>query len=236
MKYMGSKRRIAKDILKVMLEDIGDNYFVDCFCGGGNLIMYANCKNKIASDINPYVIQFFKRLQKEGTSWLPKNNEEFTKDDYNYMNKNKKWFCKSILGYVGYAISFGGKWFSGWCSDSCGKRDYVAESYRNACKQLELIKDVKFICSPYDKLDIPENSIIYADPPYKNTTKYDAVDEFDHEKFYNWCRLMKSKGYKIYVSEYNMPDDFKCIWEKDLKITVAKDSNNKVAVEKLWTL
>ena len=40
MIYMGSKARIAKDILPIMLKDIGDNYFVDCFCGGGNLIQF----------------------------------------------------------------------------------------------------------------------------------------------------------------------------------------------------
>lgn len=34
MKYMGSKRRIAKYILPIMLDDIGDNYFVDLFTGG----------------------------------------------------------------------------------------------------------------------------------------------------------------------------------------------------------
>lgn len=77
MIYMGSKARIAKDILPIMLKDIGDNYFVDCFCGGGNLIQFANCKNKIASDINPYTIAFLQRIQTEGCDWLPKNNKEY---------------------------------------------------------------------------------------------------------------------------------------------------------------
>ena len=35
MIYMGSKNRIAKEILEIMLKDIGDNYFIDAFCGGG---------------------------------------------------------------------------------------------------------------------------------------------------------------------------------------------------------
>ena len=35
MIYMGSKNRIAKEILEIILKDIGDNYFIDAFCGGG---------------------------------------------------------------------------------------------------------------------------------------------------------------------------------------------------------
>ena len=38
MKYMGSKRRIAKYILPIMLKDrIENQYFYDLFCGGGNV-------------------------------------------------------------------------------------------------------------------------------------------------------------------------------------------------------
>ena len=58
MIYMGSKARIAKDILPIMLEGIDDNWFLDLFTGGGNLIQFATCKKKFASDINPYTIAF----------------------------------------------------------------------------------------------------------------------------------------------------------------------------------
>ena len=34
MKYMGSKSRIVKDILPVMLNRYNGNVFVDLFCGG----------------------------------------------------------------------------------------------------------------------------------------------------------------------------------------------------------
>lgn len=47
---------------------------------------------------------------------------------------------------------------------------------------------------------------------------------------------MTNKGHKVYVSEYNMPSDFKCVWEKEHKVQINKDSNNQVAVERLYTL
>lgn len=39
MKYMGSKRRIVKDILPIMMKDMNENTaFVDVFCGGCHVI------------------------------------------------------------------------------------------------------------------------------------------------------------------------------------------------------
>jgi len=39
MKYMGSKNRITKDILPIILNNRKENqYFVDLFVGGANLI------------------------------------------------------------------------------------------------------------------------------------------------------------------------------------------------------
>src|SRR3712207_8037558 len=64
MKYMGSKRSIAKDILPIMLDgmDIGD-YFIDAFCGGCNVIdKVPNTINRIANDNNKYLIEMWKML------------------------------------------------------------------------------------------------------------------------------------------------------------------------------
>ena len=97
MIYMGSKNRIAKEILEIMLKDIGDNYFIDAFCGGGNLIQHAWNKNKIASDINKYTIAFLNKI-KEDTSWIFKNEAEFTKQDYIHMKNNKGEFEDHVLG------------------------------------------------------------------------------------------------------------------------------------------
>lgn len=39
MKYLGSKRRIVKDILPIILDGMKEgNCFVDAFCGGCNLL------------------------------------------------------------------------------------------------------------------------------------------------------------------------------------------------------
>lgn len=201
------------------------------------MIQFATCKNKIASDINPYSIAFLQKIQKEGCEWLPKNNKEFTEEDYNYMKTHKDEFDNATLGHVGFNLSYGGKWFNSPRRDRTNKRDYIAEGYREANKQAEKIKDVKFVCCSYNELDIPEKSVIYCDIPYFSTGKYEAVkEEFDYDKFYKWCKYMTNKGHKVYVSEYNMPSDFKCVWEKEHKVQIKVDSNSLEVTERLFTL
>ena len=78
---------------------------------------------------------------------------------------------------------------------------------------------VKFTCCEYILLDIPENSIIYCDPPYQNTDKTFKEKQFNHDKFWQWCRDMAVKGHTVFISEYNAPEDFECIWRMEVPNT-----------------
>ena len=51
-----------------------------------------------------------------------------------------------------------------------------------------------------------ENSLIYCDPPYNNTTKYKFGD-FDSDTFWQWCRDISKKKY-CNCCRYNAPNDF----------------------------
>lgn len=56
MKYMGSKARIVKYILPLMLDDNYDNFY-DVFCGGCSVIQEVPLNfNRIANDKNGYLI------------------------------------------------------------------------------------------------------------------------------------------------------------------------------------
>ena len=64
-------------------------------------------------------------------------------------------------------------------------------------------------------------------------------DDFNHAKFWQWCRDMAKKGHTIFVSEYNAPEDFECVWEKELKSSLSangKSGGNKVSTERLFKL
>ena len=116
----------------------------------------------------------------------------------------------------------------------------VNEAIRNIKKQAPNLKDINFINCSF--LDLPKDKIkgyvIYCDPPYRDTTKY-ATKNFPYEAFYNWCREL-SKDNIVIISEYNMPSDFVCIWEKETKanfdsMRIANDNKN-TRIEKLFIL
>ena len=116
-----------------------------------------------------------------------------------------------------------------------GLRDYQKEAHNNVMKQVPNIKGVEFRHNSYRELVIPDNSVIYCDPPYAGTTGY--KDAFDSESFWEWCRDKSSEGHKVFVSEYTAPDDFVCIWEKGVKSSLSangKSGNSKSSVEKLF--
>ena len=67
--------------------------------------------NRIASDINPYLIAMYQKIQR---GWMPRN--DYDKTEYNYIRQNKEKY-PHLAGYFGFALSYGGKWFGGWCRD-----------------------------------------------------------------------------------------------------------------------
>lgn len=228
MQYMGSKKRIAKHILPIMLAERKPNqWWVEPFVGGANIIDKVDGK-RMGADVNPYVIDALIAIR-DCVSDLPRNNQEFTEHDYKQLRKSEEYKYK---GYAGFAFSYGGKWLGGWRRDGSGKRDYVNESYKNAVKQSPLLQRVQFVNASYLDLQIPDNSLIYCDPPYEGTTKY--KDGFDHAEFWQWCRGMSHKGHTVFVSEYNAPDDFECVWQKEIVNSLAKDTGSKKTVEKLY--
>jgi DNA adenine methylase len=214
---MGSKRRIAKEILPIILANRRENqWYVEPFCGGCNSLDKVGGL-RIGSDSNKYLIALLEEMQKDSFE-LPFVGEI----EYKQIQNNKENYADWIVGYVGFQLSFGAKWFGGYRRDKAGVRDYENEAQQNLKAQQNLIKDVRFYCCPYHQLDIPENSIIYCDPPYANTTKY--KDKFDHDKFWKWCEQKTNEGHKVFVSEYHAPEGWKSIWNK--KVTTMLDVHN----------
>ena len=233
MKYMGSKSRIFKDIYPIIFKNINSEAtFYDACCGGGNFIdKVPNHIKRIGIDINPYVIGAL-CLIRDNVNSLPKNNKEFTIDDYKMYQYNTE-LNIGMRGYVGFALSYGGKWFGGWRRDKENKRDYIAEAYNNAVKQSLLLQNCDLIKGDFMNIDYTPNSIIYIDPPYSNSTKYKNIN-FNYDFFWNWVRKMSINGYKIFISEYNAPNDFECIYEKKIKSSLTKNTGGKDGIERLF--
>ena len=233
MKYMGSKARIAKYLLPIILKDRKEGqWYVEPFVGGANMIDKVD-GNRIGADFNPYLIKALELIRDKPES-IP---EVITESEYKSAQSDKP--LTGIVGFIGFAMSFGGKWFGGYRRDKAGTKGCIENmktqtrrSRESAIKQSKLIKGVKLVNSSCFDLDLPLDSIIYCDPPYANTTKY--KDDFDHDKFWQWCREKTKEGHQVFVSEYNAPDDFICVWHQELNVSVAKEGKHKKAVEKLF--
>lgn len=232
MVYVGSKSKIAKYILPIILKDRKPGqWYVEPFAGGMNTICLVE-GNRIASDANKYLMEMWRALKYGMTMPEEISEEMYWKQYIEYDVGTEE--CMHITGWVGFLGSFSGIMFGGYCRPD-KKRDRIAEMIRNIKRQIPLIKGVELDCKPYNELLIPENSIIYCDPPYKNKKKYRTAEEFNHERFYNWCLNMHKKGHTIFVSENEMPEPFKEVWSMPVKRTLSTKSVVS-SIERLYTL
>lgn len=239
MKYLGSKNRISKYIVPIIQKAIDDNgieNYYEPFAGGMNMIDKIQCKNRIANDVHPELIAMWKALQ---DGWLPPPH--ISEDEYNYVKNNQTTLPPYYVGYVGFNASFGARYFQGYArgfkNDGITPRDMSNEAYRNIMKQLSKLHDVSFMCGDYRKICV-DNSVIYCDPPYENTKGYYSTIALDYDEFWSWCK-QQSNSNILFVSSYDAPDDWGCIWQKGTVCNFDSQRNensNKQRTEKLFVL
>lgn len=233
MKYMGSKARIAKEILPIILKERKENqWFVDLFCGGCNLLDKVDGR-RIGNDYNQYLIALWKGLQEDREIILDIDKELFSKGRDQFNSRENYGYDDFTIGWIGFMGGFNGRFYGGGYSGQHGNRDYVKEQINNTLKQKEKLKDVKFFNRKYSEFNFKESCIIYCDPPYQGTKEYDTKEKFNHEEFWQWCRDTAKKGHQVFVSEYNAPNDFECVWSKEVKVSI-RPTKTLTQTEKLF--
>jgi len=240
MKYMGSKARLAKDILPIILENRKPGqWYVEPFAGGMNTISLVNGQ-RIANDNNKYLIAMWKGI-KNGVIYpqeIDKGLYNLARDIFNNREtriEHLKNMTDDIIGWIGFMGSANGRFFEGGYSGKSKTkigtvRDYIDESIRNINKQIPLMSTVDFFSGDYMDLEIPKQSIIYCDIPYRGTKQYSTSKDFEHDIFWEWARFKNDEGHTIFVSEYNAPSDWECVWEKE--VTSSLSANGKIGGSK----
>lgn len=237
---MGSKSRIAKDIVPIIQDKIDENgitTYIEPFCGGCNIIDKIKCEKKIASDNHKYLIEMFKNLNLIQT--LP---NFISKEEYSNVrecfNNHQNLYADWYIGAVGFLASYNGRFFDGGYAGivhtkSGTTRNYYDEAKRNLLEQIENLQDIEFQYGDYkDLYDAQINCLIYCDPPYQGVKQYGTSKNFDYDKFWKWCKE-KSENNIVLVSEHNAPNGWDCIWE--YKVIRTMDNNKRVkATEKLF--
>lgn len=175
--------------------------------------------------------------------WIPPDyvEEEVHSDVRVHPEKYDDYF----VAFVRFGASFGADWNGGFARNvrkdrpnadvlNRTSKSYSKQSKNNILKQVPFLKGVLFSSVDYKELDIPDNSIIYCDPPYEGTTKY--KDSFNHADFWEWCKEKHFEGHKLFVSEYHAPDNWKPVWESPIRngLNNRDIKFNKIATEKLF--
>ena len=233
MKYQGGKSSIAKEILPLILKERAkEQWYIEPFVGGANMIQYVT-GNRLGSDLSPELIKALTFIR-DNAVLLPVDDDEFTEQMYHRLIHSYIKHPKDPIDcFALFAYSFGAKYRGGWARNK-SHRDYVWEAYSSAQTQSPLLQGCVFKCSSYNKLKVPDKSIIYCDPPYAETYEYNGQEGFDSVAFWDWCDSKIKEGHKVFVSEYTAPADWKCIWSKKVHTCLGND-NAKQATEKLFT-
>jgi DNA adenine methylase len=180
-------------------------------------------------DNNEYLICLLNHVKNGG--FIEKR--EISKEEWYHVKENKDLYPKWYVGLIGVLASYNGNWFSAYGGGSKTKegnyRNYFDEGIRGLIKQD--LTGIDFVFSDYKNIDFKELSIIYCDPPYELKNKR-YKEHFDSDEFWKWCREKSNEGHTVFISEYNAPNDFECIWEKEISKTNPKQKVNKT--EKLF--
>ncbi len=228
MHYMGSKKRFTKRLLDVMEPCREGRPWVEPFVGGANVICMVDGGVRIGNDENKYLIALLMAVR---DGWVPPTT--VTKEEYECVRLSPNNYHDNVVGFIGFACSFGGKWWGGYAKNQRGD-NYARQGSNSLVKQAKRLQGVQFQCGDYRQMIMPPESLVYCDPPYQNTTRYAGKDPFNHDEFWAWCREKSNEGHLVFVSEYQAPPDFRCVLEMDTETLLDRNVTKK-KVERLFT-
>lgn len=231
MVYQGSKNRISKFLVPIIQKYIDDNNiktYIEPMCGSCSIIEKIKCENKIAADINDELIALLRYVKSDPFLSIAPHDCSF--EHYSEVRENRKKntgrYSKSYMALIGYCASYGGRYFDGGYARANGRNMYK-ERVLNLKEDALLLQDIEFICCDYKKFADYKDCLLYFDPPYKDTKQY-SIQNINYDEFYDFLRQL-SQNNVVLISEYNMPNDFKCIWQRERKV---QQKSDRVAAEK----
>jgi DNA adenine methylase len=223
MQYHGGKARQAKQI-GAYLKTLGNGRYYEPFVGGGSVLAQVaeHFSEAYASDIHPDLILMYQALQQ---GWVPP--KEVSEAEYQRLRYAEP---SALRGFVGFACSFGGKWFHGYARDDPrpGRRPYAVRSQETLMTRAPGIKLANYCCQDYRSLAAMPGDVIYCDPPYLNGTSMAQSPKFNSVEFWRVMQQWVAMGAHVLVSETVAPGG----WEDVLRMptTLALGLHNDKSV------
>jgi hypothetical protein len=260
--YMGSKQKLSTKILNAINTHVDgkihDYKFYD-LCGGGGAMSCQCLRNNISThynELNTDAFNAFNFLLSDED--LESLNRWLSREEYYELREKENKTGLEVMLLIMYSFGFTIH-KSYFCrseteplyeqmvnmsiSDGILKaREYgkklMKDEYRGfptvAISRLKMNRDMNYNLGlltssnlSYEDVEI-DNGIIYCDIPYKDTGKY--AEDLNHDDFYQWAL---DKEYPVFISEYDMNDEFIEIGAFSHTSTLSSIVINKV-VEKLY--
>jgi hypothetical protein len=198
MRYLGGKMRQSKQIV-AHIKEIHPQFktYIEPFCGAlwsGVAVIKAFPNRKyVFNDINPHLIRFWSEAAK---GWNPP--EHVSEATYALYNETRP-LDDPMTGYIGFAWSFGGKFFRG----AARTDGMIKGSYKSTREKIDVLRsaDVVFRLGTYNKIPIPINAMVYLDPPYEGRTKQSKFHDFDKAAYIFWAGNLAKKS-KVIATEF----------------------------------
>jgi DNA adenine methylase len=211
MRYTGSKNRLAGHLLPIFQEAFKvypNGAYIEPFVGGANMIMHVNHPIRVGYDYNKHLIALLREAQAESQKLI--NSECYSKAAFKYVKANMENYQDWYVGAVGFLPTYCNMWMKSYVGHLRPKQ---FESAKNSLLKHDM-SGIHFLQSDYRDITIGKGNVIYCDPPYKHYDYYKMP--FIHSEFCDWVRNA-SRDNIVFVSEYEMPTDFECVWKKTIK-------------------
>lgn len=192
-----------------------DPYVAICFSFGNDLKTYAYAKEKEPFKRAVHNFLFFND-KSEIEKYVP-IDIEFTSDDVNTKRLELQRYLKAYKEKVKPYY------------DTDGMNILPSSTAKERLESLERLQSLESLERlDYQQVKIEPNSVIYCDIPYKETNQYKT--EFDYERFYKWAEQQDN----IFISEYEMPDNFIEVWQSERHITMSANKKSHGKLEKIF--
>ena len=250
--YQGSKSQIAEFVVANLPPA---DVFVDLFAGGCAVthcaILSDKYKRFICNDINDTPMIFKRAIDGEfrDFSYVPTREEFFESDDpvikliYSFGNDGETYLwsreiepvkvCASrmISANSQYERRMWYRKFMNNLEEYIAKYGEVVDAgHTKQLQSLERLESLEIKQQDYQTVEIPSNSLVYCDPPYRGTTGYNG-STFDFVAFDEW---LADVDFMVVVSEYTAPNDCVEVASIDKRSLRCATDNSTVKQEKLF--